>query len=197
MKSTILLFIRICIVWLLFFTVQRLFFLIHYWSDFDVDFLTLLKLPIEAFRLELSGFAYFNGIPFVFLVLSLLSFTPKWQIIFVKLTKISVWFFAVISSIIFSSELTSYYEWRSKLSSKIFIHFETPDEIFRTSSGTYTWWFLLYVVLQLIVFYFLYRWLIKSQTIQEVKQKLILKLGYFLSFFVVGSTFLGLALRGG
>jgi len=197
MKSTFLLFIRICIVWLLFFTVQRLFFLIHYWSDFDVDFLTLLKLPIEAFRLDLSGFAYFNGIPFVFLVLSLLSFTPKWQIIFVKLTKISVWFFAVISSIIFSSELTSYYEWRSKLSSKIFIHFETPDEIFRTSSGTYTWWFLLYVVLQLIVFYFLYRWLIKSKTIQEIKQKLMLKLGYFLSFFVVGCTFLGLALRGG
>jgi hypothetical protein len=148
--------------------VQRLFFLVHYWNDFDVDIITLIKLPIEAIRLDLSGFAYFNGISFLFLSFSILNLTPKWQLTFIKLTKISIWFFAVISSIIFSSELTSYYEWRSKLSSKIFIHFETPDEIFRTSSGTYTWWFILYVVLQLIVFYFLYKWLIKSQSIKNL-----------------------------
>ena len=197
MKSTILLFIKICVVWLLFFTVQRIFFLFHYWNDFDVDGLTLLKLPIKALRLDLSGFAYFNLIPFIFLSLSLLSFTKNWQLLFVKLTKISVWFFAVLSAIIFSSELTSYFEWRSKLSSKIFIHFETPDEIFRTSSGNYTWWFLLYLVLQIVVFYFLYRWLIKSHQIINIKQKVIVRLGYFVSFFVAGGTLLVLALRGG
>ncbi len=197
MKSTIILFLKFLILWLLFFTIQRLFFLIHYWSDFDTSFLTLLKLPYHALRIDLSSFAYLCGLPFIFLALSTLNLTQKWQSVFIKLSKGLIWFFAVISAIIFSSELTSYYEWRSKLSSKIFIHFETPSEIFRTSSGNYTWWFLLYLVLQLIAFYFLYKWLIKPHKIQPVKQNIGVKIIYFLSFFVIGGAGLGLAVRGG
>ncbi len=197
MKSIIILFLKLLFFWLLFFTIQRLFFLIHYWSDFDTSFLTLLKLPYHALRVDLSSFAYLCGLSFIFLAFSILDITAWWQTFFVKLSKISIWFFGVISAIIFSSELTSYYEWRSKLSSKIFIHFETPSEIFRTSSGNYTWWFLLYLFLQLIAFYFLYKWLIKSQKIQSIKQNIGIKVIYFLTFFTVGSTGLGLAVRGG
>jgi len=197
MKKNIVVFFRLILLWWLFFYLQRIFFVIHYWSDFDVGTLTLLKLPIYAFRIDLSTFAYFNLVSFIFLALSTLAFTKSWQNVFLKICKFFVWFFAVISSIIFASELTSYYEWRAKLSSKIFIHFETPSEIFRTSSGHNTWWFLLYFILQIAVFHLLYKWLIKPYKIEQIKGRVITKTGYFLSFFLVGGTFMGLALRGG
>ncbi len=177
--------------------VQRILFLVHYWSDFDVDFLTLLKLPYYAFRLDLSGFAYFNGFVFIFLSLSILQLTQNWEKVSIKVSAILLWFFGVISAIIFASELVSYFEWRAKLSSKIFIHFETPSEIFRTSSGNYTWWFILYFLLQMVAFYLLYRWLFKPYKSVGNRHKIGLRITFFLTFLLSGSTLLGLALRGG
>ena len=197
MKENLLFVVKLFFLWLIFFFCQRLLFLVHYWGDFDSSFSTLLQLPYHALRIDVSSFAYLSGIPFIFLAISTLELTQKWQSFFIKLSKGFIWFSAVVSAIIFSSELVSYYEWRAKLSSKIFIHFETPSEIFRTSSGNSTWWFLLYFVIQLILFYFLYKWLIKPIIFKKSNHKLIAKFMFFMGFTVVGGTLFGLGFRGG
>ena len=138
MKSTFLFIIKIFALWMIFFLLQRILFYVHYSSDFDVDFVTLLQLPLHSIILDLSSFAYLMGVPFILICISLLSLSNTWHTILIKITKYTIWFLAVISSILFSSELVSYFEWRAKLSSKIFIHFSTPSEIFRTSSGNST-----------------------------------------------------------
>lgn len=197
MKSTMFFVIKLFFLWLIFFLCQRMLFYVHYWSDFDTSFFTLLKLPYHALRIDISSFAYLCGLPFIFLAISTLNLTKKWQSIFIKLSKGFIWFSAVISAVIFSSELVSYYEWRAKLSSKIFIHFETPSEIFRTSSGNSTWWFLLYLLLQLVVFYILYKWIIKPINFEETKQNFVVKFMFFIGFTVIGGGLFALGFRGG
>jgi len=197
MKNSILLFIKICVLWLLFFTVQRIFFLIHYWSDIDVSVIEIFKIPFHGLRIDLSALSYLNGLPFIFLTLSILNFSKKWKNITLLISKILIWISAVLSSIVFASELVTYYEWRAKLSSKIFIHFETPSEIFRTSSGSSTWWFILYFLLQIVMFYVLFRWLIKNVTLNGRLYSKLLSVLFFILYFLVGGTLIGLGVRGG
>lgn len=182
---------------MMFFFLQRVLFYIHYSTDFDTSFGQLLALPYYALRLDVSSFTYLMAITFILISISILNFTDKWTPFFITVSKVFTWVMAIASSILFSSELVSYYEWRAKLSSKIFIHFETPSEIFRTSSGNSTWWFLLYVILQLAIFFLLYKWLIKPPSTSENKQKLIPKILSFFTFSLLGSTFFALGFRGG
>ncbi|MFK8044016.1 MAG: LTA synthase family protein [Crocinitomicaceae bacterium] len=146
--------------------------------------------------MDLSSFSYGMIIPFIFVaILILLNVSTKK--IFIKIIHGLVWLFALIFSILFSSELVSYYEWRTKLSSKIFVHFETPSEVFRTSSGAYTGWFILYLILQVIIFYLLYRWLILRYKPELTKVNIWTRFIQFGTFFGVGGFLLGMALRGG
>ena len=136
------------------------------------------------------------GIPFVFIAVFILLNQP-YKAVFIKITHGIIWFFTLVFSVLFSSELVSYYEWRTKLSSKIFIHFETPSEVFRTSSGSYTGWFILYLILQLIIFYLLYRWLILKYKPTEKPLRIGKKLISFFSFILVGAFLIGMGVRGG
>ncbi|MFK8036677.1 MAG: LTA synthase family protein [Crocinitomicaceae bacterium] len=196
MKYPILFILRLLLLWLLFFSAQRLLFIIHYLGDFTGSFSELIAMPFYALRMDLSSFAYGMGIPFIFLAFSILL-KDRAQSIFIKITHGLIWFFTLLFSILFSSELVSYYEWRTKLSSKIFVHFETPSEVFRTSSGAYTGWFILYLVLQLIIFYFLYKWLILRQKSNQNDLKLGKRVVSFLTYILVGTFLFGMALRGG
>ena len=137
------------------------------------------------------------GIPFILISLSLLGLSENCGKILLKISHVFVWVLAIVTSILFSSELVSYTEWRSKLSSKIFVHFSTPSEIFRTSSGDFTWWFLFYVVIQLVIFYVLFKFLIKNHKAQPLPKKLISKLTFFISYLVIGASLFILGLRGG
>jgi phosphoglycerol transferase MdoB-like AlkP superfamily enzyme len=195
-RYTILFIVRLLLVWLLFFAAQRLLFVVHYFSDFKGSFLELLVLPYHAFRMDLSSFAFAMGIPFVFTAFFKL-FGARWRGVFIKITHGIIWFITIIFSIIYSSELVLYYEWRTKLSSKIFIHLETPSEVFRTSSATYTSWFVIYLVLQLIIFYLLYKWLILNLSVDFSKPKIGKRFLAFFSYLIIGSFVFILALRGG
>lgn len=197
MKSKITLLAKLFVVWLMFFFTQRVLFYIHYSSDFEVPFSELLQLPYYSFILDVSSFTYLMGIPFILISLSLLDFTENWGKILLKISKVFIWTLAVITSILFSSELVSYTEWRSKLSSKIFVHFSTPSEIFRTSSGDFTWWFLFYLILQLVAFYFLFKLFIKKHTSGELPKKWSAKLTFFSTYLLVGTGLFILGVRGG
>ncbi len=136
------------------------------------------------------------GIPFI-LISCLILFQGRSKSVLTKITHVLIWFFTILFSIIFSSELVLYYEWRTKLSSKIFIHLETPSEVFRTAYGAYTGWFIFYFVLQLIIFYFLYRWLILKLKTSDNHTSVIKRILHFFAYIIAGAFLIGMGLRGG
>lgn len=162
--------------WMIFFIIQRVLFFIHFHADFDASVFELISLPYHSFQLDISTATFLLIIPFILNFLNHLIFNNS-KAIFYNLSKWLTFICGFIISIIFSGELVSYTEWRSKLTSKIFVHLATPSEVFRTASGEFTWWFLLYLVIQLVILYVLYRLIIarfhKSEKTNISKLKLI------------------------
>ena len=187
---------RLLILWLVFFTAQRLLFIIHYVGDIDVSVAELLTLPWHALRMDLSSFAYIMGIPLILLAITAF-FNGRAQVISLKIVNGFILFFGLITSILFASELVSYHEWRTKLSSKIFVHFETPSEVFRTSSGSYTGWFVFYLIIQLLLFYFLFRWLLKNFKPGANSKPFLKRSLDFLLVIIIGGALFGMSIRGG
>ena len=196
MKYSLKFSIRLFILWVIFFNIQRVLFIIHYKNDIDVSFGELIQLPWHGLRMDISSFFYAMGIPLVLLAI-LILFKNSIRKYFLIVIHSIIWVFTLIFSIIFSSELVSYHEWRTKLSSKIFIHFETPSEVFRTSSGSYTAWFILYLIIQLIVFYILYRYFILRLKNEEEQVPWLKKGLTFLAFLIGISFSAGIGFRGG
>lgn len=193
MKSTLLFLVKHIAFWLLFFTFQRALFFIHFHADFESSFLEIVSLPFYAIQLDISTAAFLIIVPFILNFVGRLLSNKSLKLV-ATLAKGFTLIFGVITALIFSGELVSYTEWRSKLTSKIFVHLGTPSEVFRTASGEFTWWFLLYLVLQLVMFYILYRWIIgnlnRTEQKDESKFKLILS-------FLVSSGLIVLMSRGG
>lgn len=193
MKSIFVLVLRYTIFWLLFFTFQRVLFYIHFYADFDSSFLEVISLPFHALQLDISTVSFLVILPVILFFLSQLILKDKYKLI-VRISKWITFILGVVSALIYSGELVSYTEWRSKLTSKIFIHLGQPDEVFRTASGEFTWWFLLYVVIQLVLFYFLYKFIISSFYKSQKQEVSILKVTFG---FLIISCLIVLGARGG
>lgn len=154
-------------------------------------------MPFHAFRLDISGFAYSMAIPFVLSAIALFIPSDKWNRIMDKIIRVLIWIMIVLSAIVMAGEIVTYIEWKTKLSSKIFIHFGTPSEIFRTASGGYTFWFIFYFILQLVFAWFVYHKLLKKNRIQFIVQTIWKRIMFGISY-LLGFTFLFiLGFRGG
>lgn len=114
-----------------------------------------------------------------------------------RIIYIYFWVVLIGASIVMASEITTYIEWKTKLSTKIFIHFDTPSEIFRTSSGSYTAWFFLYLVLQILAGYYFYAKVLKKNKIQPLIGTLLKRIGYALSYLLSVAFLIVLMIRGG
>lgn len=197
MKRQLLFPVKLLAIWLIIFTFQRLLFIFHFYGEFKGHFGELLVSPFYALRLDLSGFSYIMGIPFL---LSVLAFLPKNERslkILNKVISVIIWIMIVLSAVICAGEIVSYYEWHTKLSSKIWIHFTTPSEIFRTASGSNTYWFLFYFFLQLIFAWFIYVRLFKRNYLGLIDLSAGKKIGSALVYLFVGTGLFGLGVRGG
>jgi phosphoglycerol transferase MdoB-like AlkP superfamily enzyme len=187
---------KLALLWLIFFFAQRILFIFHFWADFEGNYTELLQMPFVAFRLDLSALAYVIGVPFI---LSLFGFFLRNTSLLVlnRVIQVFVWITLSLSALITAGEIVTYIEWKTKLSSKIFIHFATPLEIFRTASAAYTAWFIFYVIVQLIVAYLVYHRLFKGNKIKEVLVKLHQKFLYAFGYLIFFAGVLILFIRGG
>ena len=197
MKTQALFFLRLFLFWLMLFAFERLLFIFHFFGEFSGNYGDLLLVPFYGFRLDWAGFSYVMGIPFL---LSVFAFFPKTEkgikIINVSIA-IFVWAMIVVSALIAAGEIVSYYEWQTKLSSKIWIHFTTPSEIFRTSSGSYTYWFLFYFFIQLIFAWFMYVKVFKKIRVQLISRPAGARLRDGVIYFMLGIGIFALGVRGG
>lgn len=197
MRSQVIFLLKLAIIWLVLFYFQRLLFLFHFFSDFEGTWGELLTLPYHAFRLDLSALAYLSGLPFLWTTITFFTNSERVYAIINRINRIYFWVVLVIISLIMAGEIVTYIEWKTKLSSKIFLHFTTPSEVFRTASGSYTIWFITYVLIQLAAGYFLYYKLFKRNEIKGISQTMTRKLLFGFSYLIFGAGIIVLLIRGG
>lgn len=188
---------RLLAIWLIFFLFQRLLFIFHFFGDFTGNYGELLLLPIQGLKLDLSAFGYTSSIAFLLSVPSFFITNEKGLKTINRIIRIYFWIILILVSLVMSGEIVTYIEWKTKLSSKIFIHFNTPLEIFRTATAAYTFWYFFYFIVQLIFGYFLYyRWFKKNQisvTVQALAKRIMSSIAYLLAVAFL----LVLMIRGG
>lgn len=197
MKSQALFLAKLFLLWLILFTIQRLLFIFHFYSDFSGNYSELFLVPYHGLRLDYAGFSYIMGVPFLLSVFAFFPNTEKGIKIVNRSIAVLVWVMIILTALICAGEIVSYYEWKTKLSSKIWIHFTTPSEIFRTASGSYTYWFIFYFLIQLIAAYFIYVKAFKKNPVKIFAASLSKKFGGALLYFLIGAGIIGLGVRGG
>ena len=190
--------LRFIVTALLFFFFQRLLFVIYYFSDLqEAGFSSVFYIPYKALSLDFSAAAYMLSIPFI-LGLPLFFIANKtwikWYNIFIL---VIVCFIFLVSALIHSGELMVYQEWKTKLSTRVFLHFETPDEVARTASNTYTIFFVLFLIIQAAFFWLVYFYWFKRNQIKNYATSLGWKLIHFFSVLISGAAFIIILLRGG
>jgi len=197
MKSQALFFGKLLLTWLILFTFQRLLFMFHFFGDFSGNYSELFLVPFHAFRLDFAGFSYIMGIPFFLSVFAFFPTSEKGIKILNRSISVFIWIMIILTALICAGEIVSYYEWKTKLSSKIWIHFTTPSEIFRTASGSYTYWFIFYFLVQLVFAYFIYVRLFKKNPVKLIINSFPKKISGAFIYLFIGATMIGLGVRGG
>ncbi len=187
---------------LIFFQFQRLLFVFHFASHFEGNFGEVLLTPFMGIRLDLSAAAYFSILPFLLSFIAFFFPHGKGLERMDTLVRRTFWLMLLMSAMIMAGEIVTYTEWRTKLSTKIFLHFTTPSEVFRTASWANTIWFLTYVALQLLVAWLIYYKLFKRNHVargeevfeEDGKWRRILLAPVYGGLFAV---VYGMAIRGG
>jgi phosphoglycerol transferase MdoB-like AlkP superfamily enzyme len=65
----------------------------------------------------------------------------------------------LLVSMIHAGEINAYGEWNHKLTSRVFMHLSHPDEVFRTADYSMTFWFILYLILEVVFGWKISKWL--------------------------------------
>ncbi len=117
--------------WLLFFDIQRIIFFLFHYNEIakSSELSEILGVFTHSLRVDLSTAGYLMAL---FVLAKLLSnYFPS------KITQGLVYlvFYSelLLICLVHSGELVAYYEWGHKLTSRVFMHLSTPDEVFRTA----------------------------------------------------------------
>lgn len=149
---------------------------------------------VYSLRLDIATAAYLSVLPLIVLCIGLIL-ERKWMrmVFFYVLI-----FEALIVSFIHAGEVNAYTEWNHKLTSRVFMHLANPDEVFRTADYLMTFLFFIYVGIEMLVVWLIYKWLFKNPINLFVETLTRwMKLGLaFITFLVLGA-FSFLVARGG
>jgi hypothetical protein len=114
--------------------------------------------------LDLATAGFLSVIPLLFVFL-LKFYNHKWlRILFYTIFGIEI----LAVSIIHSAEINAYFEWNHKLTSRVFMHLSNPDEVFRTADYSMTIYFMLFLLFEGIIAYFLIKKLLPSRRFELV-----------------------------
>ena len=128
-------FLKLFIFWLIYFFVNRLFFIANYFEEFSqISTDELLKILPKSFGLDISFIAYLSVIITIILFFNSL-FESKMFNVFIS--GIVFWvntFFIVVSALIIGGEIALYAEWGTKLNFTALSHLVSPKEVFSTAT---------------------------------------------------------------
>lgn len=149
------------ILWILCFDLHRLLFLSFHFHLFqNASLIDVLRVFIESFRLDIATASIVSIFPAILLFLD--GFFHSKLIL--RWIKRIIWIEAILLILIQAGENVAYKEWNHKLTSRVFMHLSHPDEVFRTADGSLTYWFLFFVLLQIVGFYFIQKFIFRYWT---------------------------------
>ncbi|MCK5777022.1 MAG: sulfatase-like hydrolase/transferase, partial [Bacteroidales bacterium] len=125
-------FFKQLLFWLLFFALGRLVFISFYIADiwFVADsFSEILMSFQKGFKLDWATASYFMFIPF-FIHLIQIFFSPPFLN---KINKIYHWVLIILYSLLVSSELGIYAEWKTKINYKALLYLRNPSEVINSA----------------------------------------------------------------
>ena len=118
--------------WLLFFALGRLVFLIYYgndvWSSAD-SFGEIMMTFQKGFKLDLATTCYFMFTPLLLHIIAVF-FSPP---VIHRLNKIYHWILISLYSLLVSSELGIYSEWKTKINYKALLYLQNPSEVINSA----------------------------------------------------------------
>ena len=155
MKKIVFNLLRQFFFWLFFFALARALFLIYYSGliiDGQMGFFHVISTFWHALQLDIATTCYILILPFFLLLLQSL-YSPKWLNVIHKVYTAILLF---IYSLITTSEIGVYYEWKTKLHFKAFLYLSNPSEIYNSAETSK--FFILVGILLFLFFvgFFLY-----------------------------------------
>lgn len=129
-------FLKLCVFWLIYFLVNRLFFIINYIEDFNsVTIHDLLNILPNSLALDISFIGY------LFVIITILLFFNSFltsKSVNTFITGLIFWLNAILiifSALVIGSEIGLYSEWGTKLNFKAISHLSNPREVFSTATS--------------------------------------------------------------
>ncbi len=183
--------IRQFIFWLLFFALNRAIFLIYYHHLVSLEspgFGEILAGFWYALRLDVSTASYLLILPFFLLLFRSVINSHIFDLANKVYTAIMIFAYTLITT----TELGIYAEWKTKLHYKALHYLSNPDEVYNSAStGQFIWLVIIFLLISIISF-FLYKHLV-------YRKPLAVKRNYFgsLVFLIITPLFLFLGIRGG
>lgn len=160
LKKIVVNFLKLFLLWILIFDFQRLLFSIHNWDKFrNVSMGEWFGAFFYSFKLDIATASALNFLPMLFLFLYL--YLPKKVIkrAFYVVLFLEFLFVAMIHC----GEINAYGEWNHKLTSRVFMHLSNPDEVVRSADYGMTFWFFVYLIIELAFSWKILRRLFRSE----------------------------------
>ena len=177
--------------WMFFFALNRALFLIYYSQLVSLEkpgFSEVMAGFWNALRLDMATACYILILPFFLLLLRSLINARIFDIA----NKVYTFIIIVAYTLITTTELGIYAEWKTKLHYKAFHYLSNPDEVYNSAStGQFIWLVLIFLIMTALSFYAYHRLV--------YRRPLLMKRNYFasLAFLIITPALLFLGIRGG
>lgn len=161
-----LFFLRYYLFWVLIFFVQRLVFVLYYYSQFkEAGPDKMLQAFVYGLRLDISMTGYFAAIPLLLFIAQ--QFTKT--LFFKKALKIYTWLLLLVTTLISGGDLGIYENWGVKLNYRAISMLAHPAEAMETSKSAPL--VLLFIIMlgEIIIAGFLYRLVLSRMSIPAGK----------------------------
>ncbi len=166
-------FIKLFIFWLLYFFINRLFFIAFYYQEFSsFSFIELAQILPKSLALDLSFIAYLSVIFVILLFANSFAVKSKFNLFVSKSIFVVNSFFILFTALIIGSEVALYEEWSTKLNFTAISHFKNPSEVFLTASFQ-NYVVVLFSLIIAFVFIKLYKRAVHQDFFAERKNHLI------------------------
>ncbi len=192
-KKLFVQFLKLFLFWILIFDFQKILFSIHNWDKFSgISFFEYLGAYFYSLKLDLGTAGALAIVPAIFLVLRLIS-NQKWiRMSFYTILMLE----AIFVALIHSGEINAYGEWNHKLTSRVFMHLSNPDEVFRTADYSMSFWYIVYLIIEIVFAWKIMKWLFSFKSSLQLQKWYFAAPLALISFLFFGA-FSFLLLRGG
>lgn len=156
--------LKLIFFWIVCFDIHRILFSIHHFGKLkEAGFGEWLLTFFYSFRLDLATAAGLSAIPFLF---RLVQYYTNWRW-WGRLFRISLITLILLLVLVQAGEIVAYGEWNHKLTSRVFMHLSHPDEVARTANYSMIFWYILYALIQLVIYVLLSRLIFKKKPIEK------------------------------